>query len=345
MMRGDVCGVRNCCLVLGILGLGSGLTAERAAAQSYFYSGGIERVVAGTRVFYEPYESSIPGQAGKFRYVFPPEAVATESMRASSGAGLGYLTGSAFAQIIKNTVDDGAFDTRIGGLGFARVIFSDVAMNGAPGMVPARIRVHLTGSQSAGTSIHPLAFSSLQVLVRINGQIALGGSRAINVNGGSSTANETGSLIGFDGDAVLTSSIIFVPANTPAEVEIQLTVGASCTLNYFYSGNASGLSDFSGTLTLATDQPAFDVPAGYTVNSAQARVVNSWFALPCPADLFHDQLVDDQDFSVFAVAYNLLDCADAAMPPGCSADLNRDNFVDDTDFSIFAVAYDTLVCE
>jgi hypothetical protein len=32
------------------------------------------------------------------------------------------------------------------------------------------------------------------------------------------------------------------------------------------------------------------------------------------------------------------------MPQGCRADVNGDFVVDDLDFSIFAVAYDALVC-
>ena len=54
--------------------------------------------------------------------------------------------------------------------------------------------------------------------------------------------------------------------------------------------------------------------------------------------------MDDSDFSPFAVAYNILDCTDPAMPPGCPADLNGDGFVDDSDFIIFVAAYNTLVC-
>jgi hypothetical protein len=54
--------------------------------------------------------------------------------------------------------------------------------------------------------------------------------------------------------------------------------------------------------------------------------------------------VDDADFQLFAVAYDLLDCADPAMPAGCPADLNADGFVDDLDFQLFAVAYDQLIC-
>ncbi|HEX8875670.1 MAG TPA: hypothetical protein VF777_02915 [Phycisphaerales bacterium] len=64
----------------------------------------------------------------------------------------------------------------------------------------------------------------------------------------------------------------------------------------------------------------------------------------CPADLNNDGLVDDADFSIFVVQYDVLDCADGGMPLGCSADLNSDLLVDDQDFSIFVVAYDALLC-
>lgn len=64
----------------------------------------------------------------------------------------------------------------------------------------------------------------------------------------------------------------------------------------------------------------------------------------CPADLNGDSVVDDADFSIFVVQYDVLDCADAGMPSGCSADLNSDLLVDDQDFSIFVVAYDAVLC-
>ncbi|MFN9976575.1 MAG: hypothetical protein ACK58T_42410, partial [Phycisphaerae bacterium] len=67
-------------------------------------------------------------------------------------------------------------------------------------------------------------------------------------------------------------------------------------------------------------------------------------AAPCPGDLNGDTVVDDADFVIFAEAYNLLDCADPAMPAGCPADLNADLVVDDADFVIFASAYDALLC-
>ncbi|MBL8875846.1 MAG: PQQ-dependent sugar dehydrogenase [Phycisphaerae bacterium] len=64
----------------------------------------------------------------------------------------------------------------------------------------------------------------------------------------------------------------------------------------------------------------------------------------CRADLNCDSTVEDADFTIFAEAYNLLDCADAGMPAGCPADLNNDDLVDDADFVIFVTAYDALLC-
>ncbi|MBX3387961.1 MAG: hypothetical protein KF691_00755 [Phycisphaeraceae bacterium] len=68
------------------------------------------------------------------------------------------------------------------------------------------------------------------------------------------------------------------------------------------------------------------------------------FSIPPAADFTGDSVVDDADFVVFASAYNLLDCADPAMPADCPADLTGDGFVDDADFVLFVVAYDHLLC-
>lgn len=64
----------------------------------------------------------------------------------------------------------------------------------------------------------------------------------------------------------------------------------------------------------------------------------------CPSDLNGDGLVDDSDFTLFVAGYNILDCADPAMPAGCPADVNGDGLVDDADFVVFVVAYNALVC-
>lgn len=64
----------------------------------------------------------------------------------------------------------------------------------------------------------------------------------------------------------------------------------------------------------------------------------------CRADLNCDALVNDADFVGFVAGYNILDCADPAMPANCPADLNLDGVVDDADFTLFVQAYNRLLC-
>lgn len=110
-------------------------------------------------------------------------------------------------------------------------------------------------------------------------------------------------------------------------------------------------------LTPGVNLPSFLAPADYFlfVASYSARpdrrfggvkvtVTGNATFIGCPGDLNNDDQVDDADFQSFAAAYNLLVCADPAMPTGCPADLNADGFVDDIDFQIFATAYDALIC-
>ncbi|MBS0188985.1 MAG: hypothetical protein JSS51_13035 [Planctomycetes bacterium] len=64
----------------------------------------------------------------------------------------------------------------------------------------------------------------------------------------------------------------------------------------------------------------------------------------CPCDLDSDAAVGDDDFLLFAAAYDTLECGDVAMPAGCPADFNRDGAVNDADFILFITAYDAQLC-
>jgi len=64
----------------------------------------------------------------------------------------------------------------------------------------------------------------------------------------------------------------------------------------------------------------------------------------CSSDLNSDWQVDDADFGIFAVGYDILDCNDASMPVVCQGDLNGDYVVDDADFIVFIAAYEALAC-
>jgi hypothetical protein len=64
----------------------------------------------------------------------------------------------------------------------------------------------------------------------------------------------------------------------------------------------------------------------------------------CPQDLNEDTFVDDLDFQIFVLAYNILDCADPGMPVDCPSDMNLDDVVDDRDFQIFVIGYNAVLC-
>jgi len=77
---------------------------------------------------------------------------------------------------------------------------------------------------------------------------------------------------------------------------------------------------------------------------ATLQFCSSALYAPCKGDFNADGLVDDTDFTSFVVGYNILDCADPAMPPGCPSDFNGDGLVDDDDFVGFVQAYNQLLC-
>ncbi|MGH7243159.1 MAG: hypothetical protein ACREJD_07065 [Phycisphaerales bacterium] len=82
-----------------------------------------------------------------------------------------------------------------------------------------------------------------------------------------------------------------------------------------------------------------------TFGGGSAVIVVTGFNTNCRANINGDCYTDDADFVLFAPMYNILDCADPAMPAGCPADFNDDGLVDDSDFVIFVDAYNRLICQ
>jgi hypothetical protein len=107
-------------------------------------------------------------------------------------------------------------------------------------------------------------------------------------------------------------------------------------------------TDVTATLTITGVQPSdaglFTAEITNTCNQVATLAASVSVRPACSADLNGDDFVDDADFSIFAVAYNVLDCADPAMAPGCPSDLNSDSFVDDADFVLFVGAYNDVIC-
>lgn len=120
---------------------------------------------------------------------------------------------------------------------------------------------------------------------------------------------------------------------------------ADLTVGPFVVASGGGSLSGDGYRATTTIGQAFASAPAYSTGGGYKIATGFWAAAKqCPADLNADGLVDDTDFVLFASAYNLLLCADPAMPAGCPADLNGDTLVEDSDFVVFANAYNELIC-
>ncbi|MFO0861804.1 MAG: hypothetical protein U0570_14750 [Phycisphaerales bacterium] len=310
------------------------------------YTGAIVETLGGSiRPVEQFYDHADPGGRDELRFdKVPPASDESRHMFATSSAGRNILSASVSASFAKNYVGGGTYYDSLVCDGVAIFTFDDVVISGPSGNVSIAVNVHLSGTQSVNASANGIANSNVTVSFYKDGSQMNGARHAYYFSGGTLTSDHTGFLASFDGDDVVRSDPFVVAANTPFSLSVSLSVNASVSSMFMNASNSSASTDFSHTLTFATDRPVFQLPAGYTANSVQAGISNNQFSLPCPADFNHDGLVEDADFTSFVAGYNTLDCADPAMAPGCPADLNHDAFVDDADFTVFVAAYNELVC-
>lgn len=226
------------------------------------------------------------------------------------------------------------------GYGFTSSAIADkYASTRASGMV------HFASAGNSGSSTigYPASLPSVNAIAALNvngvragfSQYGVGldfsapgvsvASTDIQGNGGYNTSSSAGDYVYVDGtsfasplsSAVATLILSYDPSLSAAQVERAMQQGARDQL-----------------------APGYDTGSGWGFVDAYRSLER----VRCPADLTFDDIVEDGDFSLFAVSYNLFLCEDSSMPLACSADLNGDNVVDDADFSLFVVAYDILLC-
>lgn len=151
------------------------------------------------------------------------------------------------------------------------------------------------------------------------------------------------------------------PFDDAVTMAVPFTFGTPFTLGVYAIGrtgmrSSSGVSGNSTALVegaVVRWDGILNILAGSTSVTATSTVVGGsgkdWSPGtqppgPCPGDLNYDGFIDDNDFVIFVTAYNILDCADLAMPINCPSDLKDDGIVDDSDFVLFVAAYNELVC-
>ncbi|MBX3379961.1 MAG: hypothetical protein KF805_07685 [Phycisphaeraceae bacterium] len=151
----------------------------------------------------------------------------------------------------------------------------------------------------------------------------------------SGTIHLTGQLAGTAGKSTLLAELklgaaVLFTKSTSGSIDFQTGVSQNSQYKLTVSCAANSLLTWTGAPASASATASFSFTADV--------------AATCIGDLNNDGFVDDLDFSIFAPAYDLLDCSDPNMPAGCPADLNDDGFVDDLDFTLFAPAYNELLC-
>ncbi len=179
-----------------------------------------------------------------------------------------------------------------------------------------------TGLGSAESNAGPAncilsqATSDFRILFKVNGAV-----------GYSATGSVDGAQFRLAEPIAGAIQLVQAPVGTPTPFAVSGTLRP---------GRAYTMLIQASQLTNACDGNSVSLAGSYSLDATFTTLP------PCPGDLNYDRLVDDTDFTIFAVAYDALLCPD---PPAlCEADLNQDTLVDDADFSIFAVAYDALLC-
>jgi hypothetical protein len=164
---------------------------------------------------------------------------------------------------------------------FAGAEWSDFIITGPNNLatVPISLNLEIDGTFATSTISTPSgrsgANSQVQIVV-INDDNRFGGFFSQTTsNGGSATFSSSGLLVGFDGDSAITTPLFNVPVNTPFTIILQLSLSAGVFAPANEISDMTASATFSNTFKISTSGPAFNLPAGYTINSAEAGIVDN----------------------------------------------------------------------
>jgi hypothetical protein len=239
---------------------------------------------------------------------FSPEPGYQDSY-ARSDAGPGGLRVRSDAEVGAGGVNSGS--QAVGAQAWAEWTFDDFVVVGTgTGSVPilAALNLQVSGFLSPGGALFDLA-GPLTSTVGANAQFYL----LIDIDGGDagyggvSRSISNGSLSEFaeglledhysSGEEIsdsITSSQVMVPVGSEFTVHVYVNAGttSSATVqgtpadeNDFTLFLGEATSDFSATVKFPTSGPVFALPAGYTVHSASAGIVDNAVVVPEPAGI------------------------------------------------------------
>jgi hypothetical protein len=182
---------------------------------------------------------------------------------------------------------------------FEDLVFTNPADPETPGMIPVSLRLDLSGSFVLSQIAESNSTATGGVTLTYGLGVPGPGSTAIprdigamrrELDRGDSRPSNSGifAVLG-NSDAPLIDGIFItpeflVPVNTPLLLTVTLTGSASVVTRD--GGPVSAITAFGDTLRFPGTGPVFVVPAGYTVDSIGAGIVNNVSAVPLPATVW-----------------------------------------------------------
>ena len=233
------------------------------------------------------------------------QSIHLEADSFSSGPGQHAHSFAGWTHDIGTPTDPDAYATYSAQSG-AHATFTDMVITpppGATGPVHTSFNLHIGGSLSVGSFFTPTLSSDAQSQVQVAlygpgpgpGTNAGGGFLALRADHGTpATGSGGGALAGLasaasiasDGNVAFSmdfsSGTFMAPLGVPFSVALDLETSTSVFNDVIESFITSANADFGGTLTFATDGPVFNLPPGFTVNSADANIIDNTFSPSVP---------------------------------------------------------------
>lgn len=270
------------------------LPAITHAAATYLVGGGIARSIQGSGgvgldeyFFTSTIGAPLSGGAFYNGEIDHPSTLGSSN----SSASIFGLGASAYARAITDFNFLGPERYTFRSQSAAEGTWSDFIVSGpgGPSTIPISLNLFIEGSTStvigSSSSVSDLVESIAQLTVFGNGQVSGGSYLRTRDKSAGAIVSATGLLADFDGSTLVTTPVFNVPVNTPFSVKLQLSATAQVSAKFNEIFFMEAVTSFGNTLTFAPSGPAFNLPAGYTINSVDAGIVNNTYVVPEPSSM------------------------------------------------------------
>jgi MYXO-CTERM domain-containing protein len=197
----------------------------------------------------------------------------------------------AYSQIISPPVSG---NYAAGAISTASATYSDMKVNGPVGtMISTSLNMNLSGGLLYSSGADPGSIGDAEtqavISVYVNGTfVGTGGVYERFETQFGQYIHDTGMLSAWDsGNTGIVTPSFTVQSGVPFEVKLILTASSHTEVNFGSGGGgtAEANTGFSHTLAFALDGPVFNLPVGYTADSADAHIVDNSFVAPEPSSL------------------------------------------------------------